>query len=168
MKSTTNYKLQLGDQAPEFTLTGTDDKDHNLAEFTQSAMVLFFSCNHCPYVHAVEDKVIAFSNEFGDKVDIVAINSNDAVNYPDDSFENMKLRASEKEYNFTYLRDKTQNTAKAYGGLCTPHFFVFDKDKKLAYQGGFDKLKDAVQTLLDQQEVTEPLTETEGCSIKWK
>jgi peroxiredoxin len=179
MESSGVYKMRAGDDAYDFSLPGIDGKTYSLASFTKPVMVLFFSCNHCPYVVAYEDRIIALAEEFKENVDVVAINSNDAKEYPDDSFENMKKHAEEKKFNFTYLHDETQETAKSYGGECTPHFFIFDKDKKVQYIGRFDdnkdeskvtkhELKEAVQSLLESKPVENPVTNAFGCSIKWK
>lgn len=180
MESDQEYEMNLGEKAPSFTLKGTDGKNHALESFTKELLVVFFTCNHCPYAKAYEARIKDLSDEFEDEVNVVGINSNDAENYPEDSFESMKQRAGQEDFNFTYLRDETQEVAAAYGGECTPHFFLFDEERQLVYQGGFDDnwkepsevtdeyLKNAILEILDGEEVSKPLTNATGCSIKWK
>lgn len=174
------YGMKLLDAAPEFTLMATDGKSCSLSDFKSRLLVIFFSCNHCPYARAYEGRVKRLADEFKGDVDFVAINSNDEVSYPQDSFENMVEHAKQEGFNFTYLRDETQEVARAYGGECTPHFLLFDKDRKLRYQGRLDdnwqkeadvdqeELKNAIKELLQGKEVSVPETPTIGCSIKWK
>lgn len=170
-------------QAPDFKgLPGADGKTYGLSDFSSSkVLVVVFSCNHCPYVQAYEDRLIALQREFkGQGVQLVAINSNDAVNYPDDSFENMAVRAKEKQFNFPYLRDEDQSVAKAYGATHTPHLFVFDAGRKLAYTGKIDDnwqnpksvkrqyLREALSALTQGKKPAEAETFAIGCTIKWK
>src|SRR3989344_134533 len=174
------FEMKLGEHAKEFSLQGADGKTHARKDFKKDILIVFFSCNHCPYVKAVEDRVIAFVKKYGKQVDVIAINSNDEVGYPQDSFTNMVARGKEKKFNFVYARDESQDVARAYGGLCTPHFFVFDKDRKLRYQGSFDdnwehaaKAKEhyaesAVTALLAGKPIAKPTSAVRGCSIKWK
>src|SRR5262245_49721705 len=115
--------MKTGQAAPDFkNLPGVDGKNYGLADFSAArALVIFFSCNHCPYVQAYEDRVMALQKEFKSKgVEFIAINANDASAYPDDSFDNMMKRAKERGFNFTYLRDDSQKVAKAYGATHTP------------------------------------------------
>lgn len=172
---------ELQSACPDFNLMGTDDKMHSLSEFTGSkALVVMFICNHCPYVKAVEDRLIVLAKEItalGAKV--VAINSNDANTYPDDSFPKMKERAQQKKYPFPYLHDSTQKVADTFGAVCTPDFFVFDQDLKLAYRGRLDdswkdpklvtkhELRHAVLQLLQDREPPMQQYPSMGCSIKW-
>ena len=125
--------LKTGAKAPDFSLPGTDGKTYSLDSFSdRRALVVCFSCNHCPYVQAAEDRMIAFQKDYGPKgVQLVCINANDEHAYPEDSFDGMKQRAKARGFNFTYLRDESQAVARAYGAQCTPEFFVFDKDRKL-------------------------------------
>lgn len=175
--------MKTGTPAPDFkNLPGVDGKKYALSDFSAaSALVVVFSCNHCPYVQAYEDRMITLQNEFKDKgVRFVAINANDATNYPDDSFENMVVRARQKKFNFAYLRDEDQSVAKAYGATHTPHLFVFDKDRKLAYTGKIDDnwqeptkvqhtyLKNALSSLVQGKKPAEAETFAIGCTIKWK
>jgi peroxiredoxin len=173
--------IQIGESAPDFSLPGTDDSTYTLGSFeNKKALVICFSCNHCPYVQAAEERMIAFQRDFGPKgAQLVCINPNDETVYPEDSFDDMKKRAAAKGFNFTYLRDETQEVAKAYGAQCTPEFFVFGPDRKLAYHGRIDDghkvaanakkhdLRDATQAVLEGGMVAEPVTMAMGCSIKW-
>jgi peroxiredoxin len=173
--------MKLGDSAPEFSLKGVDGGVTSLSSFKDAkALVVIFSCNHCPYVMAYEDRVIQLQKDYASKgVRFVAINSNDAVNYPDDSFDNMVKRAKEKGFNFPYLRDDAQAAAKAYGATHTPHLFVFDGARKLAYTGKIDDnwqdpaavksrfLKDALDDILSGKKPRVPETHAIGCTIKW-
>ena len=176
------FTVPLGGTAPDFSLPGTDGKNHALAEFKDAKLlVVVFSCNHCPYVIGSEDRMIKLATDHAPHgVRFVAINSNETDNHPTDSFEHMKQRAAEKRFPFPYLRDEDQSVARAYGALETPHFYVFDQDHKLRYTGRMDnhpkdatlatshELRDAIDALLKGQtppvEVTNPI----GCNVKWK
>jgi len=115
-------KLKIGSLLPGFNLTGVDNKEYSQDYFTDyKILIVIFNCNHCPYVQAYEERVKAIVNDYkGKGVGLIAINSNDDIGYPEDSFENMKVRAKEKNFNFPYLRDETQDTAKAFGATHTP------------------------------------------------
>ena len=115
--------LKGSDPAPDFSLPGVDGKTHHLKSFAEKpVLVVLFSCNHCPYVQAYEDRLIEIQRDYGDRgVQLVAINSNDDVDYPEDSFENMVKRAKEKKFAFYYLRDESQKVARDYGATHTPH-----------------------------------------------
>lgn len=175
--------IKVGQQGPDFSnLPSTDGKTYSLNDFADAkALVLSFTCNHCPYAKAYEQRFIDLAREYQPKgIKFVAINVNDADNYPDDSFENMKIIAKEKAYPFPYLRDESQDVAKAYGAVCTPHIFVLDANKALAYEGHIDDnwqepenvksrdLKNALDALLADQPVPQSNTNPMGCSIKWK
>ncbi len=174
--------LQIGAKAPDFSLPGTDGKTHTLASFAdKKVLVVAISCNHCPYVQATEDRMMAFQRDYGPKgVQLVAINPNDVAAYPEDSFKGMKDRAEARGFNFVYLRDESQNVSKSFGAVCTPEFFVFDKDRTLTYHGRIDDgykeaakakkhdLRDAADAALAGKAVSEPVTMAMGCSIKWK
>lgn len=171
-----------GAGAPDFNLPGTDENNYSLASFKEARLlVISFTCNHCPYAKGVEDRFIRMAKIYQPRgVAFVAISSNDAVNYPDDSFANMKKRAAEKSYPFPYLYDETQSVAKAYGAVCTPHIFVFDSGRKLIYEGRIDDnwkdesavkshdLKNALDAALAGKPVPNAQTNPMGCSIKWK
>lgn len=173
--------LKKGDKAPEFNLMGIDDKKHTMAEYNQkSAMLVIFMCNHCPYVQAKIDAMNEIYEKFKDKISMIGINSNDPNNYPDDSFDNMKKFAKEKDINFTYLVDETQEIAKKYGAVCTPDPFLFDKERKLVFHGRIDnamKPEDKptektmivnIEKLLSGNKIEKDFDPSMGCSIKWK
>ncbi|MBF0359292.1 MAG: thioredoxin family protein [Magnetococcales bacterium] len=173
---------EIGAAAPDFSLMGVDGKKHSLSDYENSSvLVVMFICNHCPYVQAIESRLIALANKFSVKdVVFVGINSNDQERYPDDSLENMKIRSSEKLYPFDYLVDDSQLVAKAYGAVCTPDIYVFDRDRKLTYRGRLDDsprnpaavtnedLKAAIEATLDKKPIPSPQHASMGCSIKWK
>src|SRR5437868_13686784 len=120
--------LQLDDRAPAFNLPSVDGRTYSLETFADKpVLVVIFSCNHCPYVQAYEDRMIAIQRDYQDRgVQLVAINSNEEINYPEDNLEHMIERAKAKGYNFPYLRDASQAVARAYGATHTPQRFVFD------------------------------------------
>ena len=168
-------------KAPDFNLPGVDGKNHSLSELAdKKAVIVIFSCNHCPYVQAYEDRIIAIQKDYARDVRIVAINANDAHTYPDDNFENMVKRATEKKFNFLYLRDDSQEIAKAYGATHTPQFYLFDEKRKLRYTGKIDDnwqepgkvkrkfLREALDAVLAGKPVPEPETFAIGCTIKWR
>lgn len=173
---------ELGSACPPFQLNGTDGNSYSLNDFQPTkALLIMFICNHCPYVKAVEDRLLVLAREItGLGAKVVAISSNDDKAYPDDSFENMRARAIGKNYPFVYLHDPTQVTAKAFGAICTPDFFVYDSQLKLAYRGRLDdswkdakavtkhELRHAILQLVQDREV--PMTQypSMGCSIKWR
>ncbi len=175
-------KLKIDSAIPEFSILGIDDKTYSLKTFSdKNILIIIFSCNHCPYVQAYEERIINLQKDFEkDGVQIIAINSNDDVKYPDDSFDEMKKRAELKKFNFPYLRDETQDVAKAFGATHTPQIFLFDKQRKLKYEGKIDDnwqepekvksayLKDAIVEVLNEKEVSVPETFSIGCTIKWK
>ena len=176
-----DFKLPIGSPAIEFDLPSADGKTYMLRYFlNREIVVVIFTCNHCPYAQAYENRLIALAKEFSKKAAFIAISSKDAAKYPQDSFENMKIRAREKGFPFPYLYDETQETARAYGALVTPHVFVFDRSGKLAYQGGVDNnwenegaatehyLHDALVGLSEHRPVTRKTAPVIGCSIKWK
>ena len=173
--------LKIGSKAPDFNLPATDGKNYSLSSFAdKKAIIVIFSCNHCPYVQAYEDRIIEIQKDYKNDVQIIAISSNEDVNYPEDSFENMKARAELKKFNFPYLHDETQEIAKAYGATHTPEIFLFDKERKLAFHGKIDDnwqepksvqskyLRNALDELLSGKQISVPETFTIGCTIKWK
>jgi peroxiredoxin len=180
------FTLELGKPAPNFDLPGTDGKNHRLADFKNCrGLVVAFTCNHCPYVIGSEERMIDFALMYAPKdVGFVAINSNETHNHPTDDLPHMIQRAKERNFPFPYLRDETQEIARAYGALKTPHFFVFGKDAKAAwalrYTGRMDdnprhpgsqkthELQDAVEAVLCGNEPPVALTNPIGCNIKWK
>lgn len=174
--------LDIGTPAPDFKLKATDGMVYSLDSFKNSkAVVISFTCNHCPYAQAYDERFIALAREFMPQgISFVAINPNDATNYPDDSFENMKKRAAAMKYPYAYLHDETQKVAKAYGAVCTPHIFVVGPGLKIAYEGRIDDnwkqpqaakshdLRNAIEAILAGKPVPVPNTGPMGCSIKWK
>ncbi len=174
--------LRIGDPLPTFSLPGVDDRTYTPEDFRDAEiLVVIFSCNHCPYVKAYEDRMIQIAKDYVDRgVRFVLINANDPEQYPDDSFENMKIRAREKGYPFPYLYDASQDVPRAFGAGRTPEVFVFDRERRLRYKGAIDDawddpqavkrayLREALDALLRGQEP--PVTETPavGCTIKWR
>lgn len=173
---------ELGADCPDFSLpvvTGGKLSKSDLKNF--KALAVMFICNHCPYVKAIEDRLVTLGREMKTKgVEFVAIMSNDATVKPDDSPEKLRERAIEKNYPFPYLFDESQEVAKRFGAVCTPDFFVYDSNLKLAYRGRLDdSWKDASQVKSEEmREALEKLVRGEnpstkqvpsmGCSIKWK
>ena len=175
------FTLELGQAAPDFSLPGVDGKDHSLADCADAkVLVVGFTCNHCPYVIGSEDRLNALLADYAPQgVALVCVNANEEVGHPTDSFEHMVERAAEKGFAFPYLRDESQEVALAYGALRTPHFYVFDAERKLRYSGRMDdnprsageettrELRDALDDLLAGREVAVPLTNPIGCNVKW-
>ena len=175
------FTLPLGAQAPDFDLPGVDGKNYSLASFKPAkVLVVVFSCNHCPAVIGSQDRMIQLYKDYaGRGVAMVAINSNEDQNHPDDSFDKMKLRAREKGFAFPYVRDESQDAAKAYGALRTPHYYVFDAQRRLRYTGRMDNnpydatkatqhdLRAALDALLAGKEPELALTNPIGCNVKW-
>lgn len=182
MALTYSEMVPLGKSAPAFKLPGIDGKTYSLEQFKgKQALVVMFICKHCPYVVAVQDRIAALARAFsGRGVQFVAINSNDTEKYPEDSPENMKLQAEQVGFTFPYLFDETQEVGRAYGAVCTPDIFVFDKALKLAYRGRIDDswkdekkvtrhdLRDALEALLAGTAVSGDQIPSMGCSIKWR
>ena len=173
--------LEIGDSAINFNLKGIDGKTYSLDSFKgKKILVIIFSCNHCPYVRAYEDRIKQIQKDYKDNVQVVCINSNNDKNYPEDSYKNMIKRAKEKKYNFPYLRDDTQEVARAYGGEVTPDVFVFSQNRTLEYRGRIDDnwenpddvtsddLRNALNEMLAGEEIKVKDVRAIGCSIKWK
>ena len=174
-------RLALYVAAPDFNLPGVDGKNYSLNAFCEkSVLVIIFSCNHCPYVKAYEDRMIALQSEFQDKgVTFVAINANETELHPEDTFEKMVIRAGEKKFNFPYLRDEDQKVAEAYGAQYTPEIFLLDSKRTLQYTGKIDDnwqnpnevkvryLRDAIVATLAGLPMGSPETHAVGCTIKW-
>jgi len=174
-------RLKTGDKAVSFALRGTDDKQHSLNDYSGKHVVIIFSCNHCPYVRAWEDRMIKIQTDYAPKnVQLVAINSNDGIKFPDDNFSKMKERAREKKFNFPYLHDEDQRVASAYGAERTPEVFLFDSNLVLRYHGTIDDnyddpnsvrenyLRDALDATIAGRKVSLAETKPIGCTIKWK
>ena len=175
------FTLELGQSALEFTLPATDGKTYSLSDFDDAkALVLFFTCNHCPYVVGSDEVTRATAKTFTSQgVRFVGINSNSANTYAEDSFDHMVQRMKEHQFPWVYLHDASQDVARAYGALRTPQFYVFDQDRKLVYTGrGVDSPRDTSQMtvndlekalieLLAGQAISTPLTNPIGCNVKW-
>jgi len=173
------FTLSLGDAAPDLRLPGTDGETYSLADFNAETLVVFFTCNHCPYVIGSDEVTRATATKFAKGVQFVGINSNWVETHPDDSFEHMVARMDEHQFPWTYLHDESQEVASAYGALRTPHFYVFDKDRKLVYTGrGVDNpretdkmtvndLENALAEHVAGKPVTTPLSNPVGCNVKW-
>ncbi len=183
--------LAIGSAAPDFSLPGVDGKIYSLSSFQDAKiLVMIFTCNHCPTAESYEERIIKLTNDYKDKaVAVVAIMPNDPLSLrPDeldfsdigDSFDEMKIRSKEKQFNFPYLYDgETEKMSKAYGPVATPHVFIFDRERKLRYQGRFDDedrhgktphifdTRNAIEALLNNKEVPVKTTKVFGCSIKW-
>ena len=181
--SATGYKP--GDVAMNFTLKNVDGKMVSLSDYASSKGVLVvFTCNHCPYSVAYENRIIELHNKYAAKgYPVVAINPNDAVAYPADSYENMIERAQEKNFPFAYLHDESQQIAKTYGATRTPHIYLLTQKNKqftVAYVGAIDDnsneeenvhkkyVQDAISDLEAGRAIATPSTKAIGCSIKWK
>jgi peroxiredoxin len=174
------YTLQIGDKAPLFNLTATNGKTYNISDIKEDLLVVFFTCNHCPYVIGSDEVTRKTVDKYSSKgVRFVGINSNSKNTYEEDSFPNMVKRMEENKFPWIYLYDESQEIAKAYGALKTPHFFVFNKNRELIYTGrAVDNPKDStkinindLENALDQystnEEITVKVTNPIGCNIKW-
>jgi peroxiredoxin len=176
------FTLQIGEKAPDFKVQATDGKTYSLTDFAQAkALVVFFTCNHCPYVLGSDEVTRATVERFKNKgVAFIGINSNSEITHPEDDFAHMVERMKTHHFPWAYARDKSQQVAKAYGALRTPHFYVFDKDRKLVYTGrGVDNprntaemtvndLDRALEELVAGKPVSKPLTNPIGCNVKWE
>jgi len=176
-----SFTLELGATAPDFSVTGTDGKNYSLADFeSASTLVVFFTCNHCPFVVGSDEVTRATAEKFQDKgVAFIGINSNSEKTNPTDDFDQMVSRMKEHNFPWVYARDASQEVAQAYGALRTPHFYVFDADRKLVYCGrGVDQPRDtskmqvndlekALAEVTAGQSVSVPLTNPIGCNVKW-
>jgi peroxiredoxin len=170
----------IGDEAPAFTLPGTDGEQHAFPDGGGPAVVVF-TCNHCPYALAWHDRFVALAGDYADRgVSLVAVNPNDAERYPGDSFDAMRERVeADGGWPFPYLRDEDQSVARAFDAKTTPDVFVFGADGRLAYRGAPDAdhqdpslgaawVRDALDALLAGERPQRPETEPKGCSVKWK
>jgi len=174
--------MPVGSSAPPFSLPGVDGNTWSLDSFADAELlVVVFTCNHCPYAIASEDRLLGIQADYADKgVQLVAINPNDAVNYPADSFDKMVERAAAKAFTFPYLHDESQEVARAYDAVCTPDIFVLDRDRKLVYNGRIDDnwqepgqvtrrdLRAVLDAALEGRAVDFKHVPSMGCSIKWK
>jgi peroxiredoxin len=177
-----SFTLPIGASAPDFFLPATDGKCYKLSDFSDAkVLVVFFTCNHCPYVTGSDEITRQTALKYKDSgVTFVGINANTILVSAGDSFKGMIARQAEKKFPWTYLRDEAQTAAIAYGALRTPHFFVFDQNRKLVYTGrGLDNpresdkatvndLENAISELLSGKPITTPLTNPIGCNVKWE
>jgi peroxiredoxin len=174
------FTLELGQKAPDFSLLATDNKNYTLDSFKSKFLVVFFTCNHCPYVIGSDEVTRTAANKYKALgVDFVGINSNSKNTYAEDSFENMVIRMEQHKFPWVYLHDKSQDIAKKYGALRTPHFFVFDEKRQLVYTGrGVDSPRDtsrmtvndldrALSELTSGKSISNALTNPIGCNVKW-
>ncbi len=173
--------MRIGDKAIEFSLPDINGEQVSLESYSdKNIVVIIFGCNHCPYVKAYENRMKKIAAEYGDKgVALLEINSNDDKTYPQDSYENMKLRAKEQSFNFPYLRDEGAKVARAYEAKYTPEVFLLDKERVLRYHGRIDDswqsetrvrrhdLKEAIEDILGRRDVAVKTTPPIGCTIKW-
>ncbi len=175
-----SFTLQIGEKAPDFRLPSTDGREYSLADFTGDRyLVIFFTCNHCPYVIGSDEVTRNTAEKFRSQVRFVGINSNSERTYPEDSFDFMVSRMEKYRFPWLYLYDRDQKTALAYGALRTPHFYVFDENRKLVYTGrGVDSPRDvsrmtvnnldlALSELTSGKPISVPLTNPIGCNVKW-
>ncbi len=182
MVKTASTMLPLGTQAPDFSLVNTDSQTVSLSDFSgKPALLAMFICNHCPFVKHIAEELSVLGREYQSRgAGIVAISSNDSTKHPEDSPEQMVHESENRGYVFPYLFDEDQAVAKAYKAACTPDFFLFDGEQKLAYRGQLDAsrpgngipvtgtdLRSALDAILSGQPVTENQTPSIGCNIKW-
>lgn len=184
MAQTKSNMFPLEKSAPAFTLLDvTTDKEKSLQDLrSEIATVIFFICNHCPFVKHIQQQLVQLANDYlPKKISFIAINSNDAEQYPEDSPEKMKIVAKQLQYPFPYLYDETQEVAKAYQAACTPDFYIFDHELKCVYRGQFDdsrpgnqipvtgeSIRTALNQILNGKPVTVEQKPSIGCNIKWK
>ena len=175
------FTLEIGAEAPNFTLRATDGNTYSLADFKEEFLVIFFTCNHCPYVIGSDEVTRRSVQRFENQgVRFIGINSNSANTYEVDDFPHMVKRMEEHNFPWLYLHDKSQEVALAYGALRTPHFYIFDQERKLVYTGrAVDQPRDeskitvndldrALEELTSGKGVSVPLTNPIGCNVKWE
>ena len=173
--------VSIGTEPPQFDLPGVDGQRHSLDSYADAeVLVLVQSCNHCPYVQAWEDRLNAIARDYAERgVRVVAVNSNDAERYPEDSFEEMQARASSRGFVFDYLYDEPQDVARQLAAERTPEIFVYDRDRRLVYHGAIDDsrdetavsrryLRDALDAVLAGEAPAVTETPPVGCTLKWK
>jgi peroxiredoxin len=175
------FTIQIGDKAPDFKLPATDGKTYSLQDLnTHKYLVVFFTCNHCPYVIGSDESTRATADKYASKdVVFVGINSNSPNTYEEDSFPHMVKRMETHKFPWLYLHDATQEIAMAYGALRTPHFFVFNQQRELVYTGrAVDSPRDtsrmtvndldrALEELTSGKKISLPVTNPIGCNVKW-
>jgi thiol-disulfide isomerase/thioredoxin len=170
----------LGSPCPDFALPGVDGRIWRRADFREPLLLVAVTCNHCPYVQAIDDRLNELAKAYAGRCAVVGINPNDAGAYPEDDFEAMRARAALKGYVFPYLHDEDQSVARAFGAVCTPDFFLYDADRTLRYRGRLDDnwrdgsavgqrdLARAIEALLKGEAPSPAQRPSMGCSIKWK
>lgn len=177
-----SFTLPLGAAALDFNLPATDGRQYSLADFADNPiLVIFFTCNHCPYVIGSDEDTRRVAERFAARgVRFVAINSNSPNTYAEDSFEHMVERMRTHQFPWVYLHDRSQEVARAYGALRTPHFYVFDRERHLVYTGrGVDQPRDAarakqhdleraLEELVAGRPISVPMTNPIGCNVKWE
>ena len=177
-----SFTLEIGQKAPDFSLKGTDGRNYSLKDFeSYKHIVVFFTCNHCPYVVGSDEITRQTSNAFSSKgVKFIGINSNSPNTYEEDSYDNMILRMDTFRFPWAYLWDSTQSVAKAYGALRTPHFYVFNEKRELVYTGRevdnprdtekmtVNDLERALSELTSGKKISVPVTNPVGCNVKWE
>lgn len=176
-----SFTLEIGASAPDFRLPATDGQSYSLSDFTEEFLVIFFTCNHCPYVIGSDEVSRASALRFAPEgVRFIGINSNSAATYREDDFSHMVSRMEEHNFPWLYLYDESQEVAMAYGALRTPHFYVFNRERKLLYTGrAVDQPKDssritvndldrALEELIKGLPVSVPVTNPIGCNVKWE
>jgi peroxiredoxin len=182
MALTESRDLSLGTTCPDFRLRSVDGKSVARDDFRgKPVLVVLFICNHCPYVQAVEERIVQLRRDYGPRgVQLIGICSNDPTDYPDDRPERLLQRWREKDYGFPYLLDETQDVARAFNAVCTPDIYVFDAERRLAYHGRIDdnwqqpakvkrrELAAALDALLAGRAPTREQQASIGCSIKWR
>jgi peroxiredoxin len=176
-----SFTLQLGEKAPHFELPATDGKTYKLSDFDEETLVVFYTCNHCPYVVGSDEVTRKTVERYeGKGVKFVGINSNSVATNATDSFEHMVKRMEEHKFPWVYLRDESQEVAVAYGAMRTPHFYVFNAERKLVYTGRavdnpretdkmtVNDLENALNEHVSGKPITTPLTNPLGCNVKWE
>ncbi len=177
-----SFTLQIGGRAPDFRLPATDGKTYALDDFAgDRVLVVFFTCNHCPYVTGSDESTRRTVEKFAPRgVRFIAINSNSPNTYAEDDFAHMEQRMREEKFPWLYLHDANQDIARLYGALRTPHFYVFDRDRRLIYTGRAvdnprqaeraktHNLERALEEHLAGKSISEPLTNPIGCNVKWE
>jgi len=177
-----SFTLQIGERAPDFRLPATDGKTYALSDFASDpVLVIFFTCNHCPYVIGSDESTRQTVEKFSPRgVRFVAINSNSRNTYAEDDFPHMVERMRAEKFPWIYLHDESQEVARAYGALRTPHFYIFDRDRRLIYTGrAVDNprqaersrthdLERALEEHLGGKAITTPMTNPIGCNVKWE
>jgi len=177
-----SFTLQIGESAPDFRLPATDGKTCTLGDFASDpVLVVFFTCNHCPYVTGSDESTRRTAEKFAPRgVRFVAINSNSKNTYAEDDFPHMVERMRKEKFPWIYLHDETQEAARVYGALRTPHFYVFDRDRRLIYTGrAIDnprqaerskthELERALEEHLAGKPISTPVTNPIGCNVKWE